>query len=207
MNIKPNDKNEDDGWGKIFLLLYIIIFSLSMIYGTGLKDSFFGALVWSGILTWYIEKKSNEKKQRLNEEKQREKEEADAKISKEKLNALRDADVQGEAYTYQIGRHANETLALRYGLANAKGNKELPNIKLRKIRKLQDAKYEVELTSFGARRAIAIIEPGTEYVKTFYPVEIDWFERNNKLESLLKNNKGLSLADIAKFHIENALKE
>jgi hypothetical protein len=46
----------------------------------------------------------------------------------------------------------------------------------------------------------------TEYVKTFYPIETDWFERNKKLESLLKNNRGLSLADVAKFHIETALK-
>ena len=102
-----------------------------------------------------------------------------------------------------------------YSASRSKGNRvTLPSTQvvcgltmLRSVRhKLQDAHYEVELISFGLRRAIAIIEPGTEYVKTFYPIETDWFERNKKLESLLKNNRGLSLADVAKFHIETALK-
>lgn len=199
MNKKSDDSSKNDGWGSTFFVLLVIIFFILLIFGSGLKDSFLGALVWSGILTWYFEKTSKE-------EKQRKKEIADANIASERLNALRDADIQDEAYTYLIGRHANETLALRYGLVNAKGTKELSYIKLRKLTKLQHTHYEVELISFGLRRAIAIIEPGTEYVKTFYPVESDWFERNNKLESLLKNNQGLSIADIAKFHIENALK-
>lgn len=199
MKKKPNESPENNGWRGTFLILFVIIFFVLLIFRSGLQDSLLGALVWAGILTWYFEKKSKE-------ENQRKKEIEDASIASENLRILRDADIQEEAYTYQIGRHANETLALRYGLVNAKGNKELSDIKLRKLVKLQDAHYEVELISFGSRRAIAIIEPGTEYVKTFYPVETDWFERNKKLENLLKNNKGLSLSDIAKFHIENALK-
>ena len=136
------------------LFFWLSFFFILLIFGSGLKDSFLGALVWAGILTWYFEKNSKE-------ENQREKEIEDARIASENLSTLRNADTQEEAYTYQIGRHANETLALRYGLVNAKGNKELSTIKLRKLVKLQDAHYEVELISFGLRRAIAIIEPGT----------------------------------------------
>jgi len=145
---------------------------------------------------------------------------------------LRDADVQNEPYEYQIGRHANETLAIRYGIANlqeevvpyyyhAKGGKKMRNpdrdrvkvhdgrtIKLRKLRKIDAGadRYEVELSDFRNRKAIAIIEPGTEYVKTFYPLDRSWFSIHADMETTLKVNSTMTLKEIARVHIEKAVK-
>ena len=44
----------------------------------------------------------------------------------------RDAEQQDEPYIYTIGRHAQEALAIRYGIANPSNS-----IKLRKLKKLQ----------------------------------------------------------------------
>jgi len=50
---------------------------------------------------------------------------------------LRDADQQSYPYTYEIGRHGNETLALRYGIANIINNtgEASSRIRVQKIRK------------------------------------------------------------------------
>lgn len=146
-----------------------------------------------------------------------------------KLKAeLRDADQQTAPYTYRIDRHANETLAIRYGIANlteevtpyyyyTKGGTktrdsdrdrkrtiDAKTIKLRKLRKVRKDVYEVEITEWRNRRAFAVIEPGTEYVKTFLPFENDWFERHDKLEQVLKGNKSFSLKELARIHIDKA---
>ncbi|MCG6558260.1 heme biosynthesis HemY N-terminal domain-containing protein [Ruegeria sp. 1NDH52C] len=145
---------------------------------------------------------------------------------------LRDSDIQPEPYTYEIGRHANETLAMRYGIANtvvevtpyfyyAKGGAKIRNpdrdtkrtvdgrtIKLRKLEKVigKEDQYIVELSDFRNRKAIAVIEKGTEYVKTFLPIDKDWFEKHSKLEVLLKGNKTMRLSEIAKTHRDYILK-
>lgn len=128
---------------------------------------------------------------------------------------LRDADQQSYPYTYEIGRHGNETLALRYGIANIINNtgEASSRIRVQKIRKagmlldsgdketVENNCYLVKLSDFRNREALAIIEPGTEYVKTFYPIKKSWFENNSHLESTLKGNYTMSLKEVATFHI------
>lgn len=145
--------------------------------------------MYSGLIFWYLTKKYKEH------------------VQEDESNAWRDADVQVTPYGYVIGRHANETLALRYGLANSHGETENQKINLRKLRLVKKDLYEVELTDFGSRRAIAVIEKGTDYVKTFYPMSEKWFVEQKTLEELLKNNKGIKLYDIAKYHIETKLEK
>lgn len=141
----------------------------------------------------------------------------------------RDADAQSEPFTYQIGTHANEALAIRYGIANletavkeywyyAKGGirKRDPDrdtrimvpaktIRLQKAQKIAKDRYEVLLSDFRDRKAIAIIESGQEYVKTFYPLDDIWFEKHKKLEETLKGNGAFSLKELATFHIQKAV--
>jgi hypothetical protein len=138
----------------------------------------------------------------------------------------RDGDQQATPYTYQIGRHGNESLAIRYGIANqerkvkeywyyAKGGARERNpdrdkvfyepastIRLQKTKKIGKESYEVLLTDFRDRKAIAIIEVGTEYVKTFYPLEHEWFEKHADLEKTLKGNNSFTLKELATFHVQ-----
>ena len=141
-------------------------------------------------------------------------------------DALRDADIQDKAYKYEIGQHANEALALRYGLVNNKkiiergyvyerGGEKVhapekdktryvpaANIRVQKIEKLGANKFRVKLPDFGNREAVAIHEKGTNYIKTFYPLDDTWFEENINLELALKNNSAFTLKELAKFHVD-----
>lgn len=123
----------------------------------------------------------------------------------------RDGDTQHRPYTYEIGRHGNESLALRYGIANCssrEGKIKAPadKIRVQKIRKISESKYEVFLPDFGDRQAIAIIESGAEYVKTFYPRNDSWFKEKKDLEDALKDGKTFSLNKLAEFHVMAAMK-
>ena len=144
-------------------------------------------------------------------------------------DAYRDSEVQTSPYTYQIGRHANEALAIRYGIANQErktteywyfgpGGVKTRNserdtyffepsrtIRIQKIAKLDRDLYEVFLSDFRNRRAKAVIEVGTEYVKTFYPLSDDWFDRNGHLETTLKGNGSFTLKELAEFHVLKAV--
>ena len=118
-----------------------------------------------------------------------------ARAEQERLERLRDSDHQSEPYTYEIGKHANQTLAIRYGIANttletipyyyyAKGGikkrnydrdrKKVVNsdtIKLRKIKRLSgNNQFLVELSGFKKRKAVAIHIAGEEFIRTFYPI-------------------------------------
>lgn len=141
----------------------------------------------------------------------------------------RDGEQQTEPYTYQIEKHGNESLAIRYGIANqerkvkeywyhAKGGEkkrnperdevfyeETKHIRLQKIKKLGKDKYEVLLTDYRNRKAIAIIEVGTEYVKTFYPIKESWFEKYADLETTLKGNGSFTLKELATFHVQKTV--
>lgn len=141
----------------------------------------------------------------------------------------RDADVQETPFEYQIGRHANEALAIRYGIANqkrqviegfyyAKGGKKIrdpdrdkyryvpaSSILARKLEKVGNDKYRVTLPIFGNREAIAVIEIGTDYLKTFLPMDDDWFAKHGQLEEVLKGNGSFSLKELARFHVEKAV--
>mgnify|MGYP004358955911 FL=1 len=140
-----------------------------------------------------------------------------------------DQDVHSRPYEYKTGRHANETLAIRYGIANlekktkeywyyARGGERKRNpdrdriyyapaetIKVQKTKRLKDDQYEVLLTDFRNRKAKAIIEPGTDYVKTFYPMSEDWFDKYANLETVLKGNSSFSLKELATFHVQKVI--
>lgn len=166
------------------------------------------------------EAEAREKKEREEAEKRRE------EIERQKH---RDGDQQASPYTYKIGRHGNESLAIRYGIANqerkvkeywyyAKGGERQRNperdrvfyepastIRLQKTRKISKDLYEVLLTDFRDRKARAIIESGAEYVKTFYPLDDDWFVKNAELEEVLKGNNSFTLKELATFHIQKTV--
>lgn len=141
----------------------------------------------------------------------------------------RDADTQSTPFTYRIGRHANEALAIRYGIANqkqettkgyyyAKGGerKRAPSrdrtryvpagtMRLKKLEKIEANTYRAVLTNYRDREVIAVIEPGTDYIKTFLPKDDAWFVKHQKLEEVLKGNGSFSLKELARFHIEKAV--
>lgn len=157
--------------------------------------------------------------------------EADRKKAAEQAQreAYRDSEIQIAPYSYQIGQHANEALAIRYGIANqerkskeywhfGRGGVKTRNpdrdtfyfepsktIRLQKTSKLSPDHYEVLLSDFRNRRARAVIEVGTEYVKTFYPLDDDWFIRNSHLETTLKGNGAFTLKELAEFHVLKAV--
>lgn len=132
----------------------------------------------------------------IKNKKDAEKNKKEAEAERVRLNKLRDSDIQSEPYTYQIGRHGNQTLAIRYGIVNtkritvpyfyyAKGGVKKRNpdrdktrivdanlITLRKLGRLQGEKnmYLVELKDFKNKKAIAIHIKGDEFIKTFYPI-------------------------------------
>lgn len=141
----------------------------------------------------------------------------------------RDADKQNVPYTYEVDQHANESLAIRYGIANTekkvreywyyaaggvkKRNKDrdtfyyeaADSIRLKKVSKLRDDLYQVLLVDYGNRPARAVIEPGKEYVKTFYPLYDSWFDKYVDLEKVLKNNGTFTLKELATFHVQKAV--
>jgi hypothetical protein len=125
----------------------------------------------------------------------------------------RDADSQDTPYEYECVGHPNRTLALRYGISNhasAEGHwQELRRIKLRKLQQLhtdeEGAHYLAELPAFGNRQVRVVIQPGTDYVKTFYPMSKDWFERHKDLEMILKDNPTFTLKELATFHVQAVL--
>jgi len=142
----------------------------------------------------------------------------------------RDGDQQSTPYTYKISKHGNESLAIRYGIANQekkveeywyypKGGEQprrnpdrdkvyyepATTIRLQKINKVGRNLYEVLLTDFRDRKAKAIIEGGTEYVKTFYPLENSWFNKHADLEKTLKGNGSFTLKELATFHVQKTV--
>lgn len=147
----------------------------------------------------------------------------------ERRQQHRDSDQQAMPYTYQIGKHANEALAIRYGIANqkkskreywyfAKGGERKRNadretvfyepsdtIRLQKTNKISNDLYEVRLSDFRDRKAKAIIEVGTEYVKTFYPMDDGWFVKHADLETTLKGNNSFTLKELATFHVQKTV--
>ena len=75
----------------------------------------------------------------------------------------------------------------------------------KKIRRLGNDLYEVKLSDYRNRKAKAVIEVGTEYVKTFYPMEESWFKKHADLETTLKGNGSFTLKELATFHIQKAV--
>jgi len=140
----------------------------------------------------------NRKNEKL--ERKRILEEKHKKEELERIN-LRDSDCQDEPYTYEVkGTHPNEQFAIRYGIAN-NSNK----IRLKKLKKLQNDYYEVELTDYRDRHAIVVIEKGTEYVKTFLPMDNEWFKKHEDLELTLKGNGSFTLKELATFHVQKII--
>jgi len=152
-----------------------------------------------------------------------------AEKEEKKYKRQRDKDVHLTPFLYQVGQHANEALAIRYGIANNTINDDeksktgdrkgamrdagrgtpsvVPSktILLKKIKCEGNNRYIVELSEHGDRKAKAVIEKGQEYVKTFLPLDDQWFEEYEKLEECLKHNKSFSLKELATFHIQFVL--
>lgn len=122
-------------------------------------------------------------------------------------------DTHTEPHEYRCVGHPNRTLALRYGIANleSNGRRAAPAeyIELRKVAKLSEdedsAHYHAELPKFGNRIVRVVIQPGTDYVKTFYPMSEDWFQKHADLETILKDNPTFSLKELAMFHVQAVL--
>lgn len=196
----------------IYLLFKYWFFALPLLLLVVLFFKFTpkGKKIWKN---WEEErlKKEQEEINRKKEEKRKEEDEKRiAKLAEDARRKFRDADQQNTHYRYEIGRHANETLALRYGIANLNGvdgrGRPAKFINLRKIERVDSNVYLVEISDFRKRKAKAVIEVGTEYVKTFLPMSDDWFSKHADLEKALKGNKTMSLKDIARFHIEKVVK-
>lgn len=154
-------------------------------------------------------KRSDTAEKGLAKEAQRKAEEADQEAievlrKQEELTNQYDANKQDIPCIYQVGRHANETLAIRYGIANLDNNvtKEANKIRIQKTRKVKKDIYEVLLTDFRNRKALAVIEQGTRYIKTFLPLDSKkWFSEHKELELTLKGNKSFTLKELATFHV------
>lgn len=122
--------------------------------------------------------------------------------------SILDQDYHEFPVKYKIGRHAKETLALRYG-----GIIAGDEIIVKKIRpagmyisdkdeeEFQKNCYLLEIFELRNRKALGIIEKGTNYIKTFMPMEKDWFNINMDIELILKGNSKFSIKEIAEFHI------
>jgi hypothetical protein len=178
-------------------------------------------------------KREAEAKQRAEEE-QRQKEEEAKRLTAQREAKMRwcrerDADCQDQPFRYSVDGHANAALAIRYGIANqerlvkeywyhAKGGERrrnperdrpyfapAPFIRVQKVRKLSADMYLVRLSDYRDREARAIIEPGTDYIKTFYPKDDEWFTKHADLELVLKGNPTFSLKELAAFHVQKAV--
>ena len=174
----------------------------------------------------YFERKEKEAEE---VRKRKEQEAADSRQKEAARKQRRDADKQQSPYMYKIGKHGNESLAIRYGIANqerkvkkywyyAKGGERKRNperdkvyyepaktIHIQKTQKLGKDLYEVLLTDYRDRKARAVIEVGTEYVKTFYPLEDSWFRKHADLETALKGSGTFSLKELATFHVQKTI--
>ena len=125
-----------------------------------------------------------------------------------RLRELRDSDVHSEAVYYEIrGRHPLETLAMRYGIAHLERGqdgkmRESNSIMLRKVEPLGSDRFRVTLPGYRDREVIAVIQKGEDFVRTFYPSDPDWFQKNAEWEAVIKGNSTWSLKDIAKMHVD-----
>ena len=150
----------------------------------------------------------------LNRDAIRAKKEAEARDQREEEAERikhRDADSQTSAYEYSCVGHPNNTLAIRYGIANLERNENgrfVPSnlIALRKLEKLKEHHYLAVLPDYGNRRVRVVIEPGTEEVKTFYPLDDDWFHKHADIERTLKDNKTFTLKQLAMLHAQKVIK-
>lgn len=61
------------------------------------------------------------------------------------------------------------------------------------------------LSDYRDRPARAVIEKGTEYIKTFYPINDHWFDKYADLERTLKGNGSFSLKELAAFHVDKTV--
>lgn len=215
-NDKPNDKSEylySRGIAVTLLttIQVIILFLLTV--------PLYFAIPISTLISFFLEPHLAKSYKENFEEKaaKREKDRLELEERLRKSEQLRDAEFQDAPYTYQIGVHGNKMLALRYGIVNnyvesncnKEGfdwNVENQKITLKKIKKIKRGHYEVILPELGGGTAIAVIEPGTEYVKTFYPRSEQWFCDFADLENLIKNNPSFSNRYIAKLHVKAVLK-
>jgi len=127
----------------------------------------------------------------------------------DKLDKLRDACPQLIPYGFQLTAFANQTLAVRYGIANIESNSEesrflerpQTKIRLQKVRALGNDQYVVFLPDFGQQHALVKHQKGSELIEEFLPPDAQWLDKNPDLENLLKNADSLRLQVLAEhFH-------
>lgn len=157
-------------------------------------------------------KKEKEKKEEAEAIAQKENEEAEAREREVARQAFRDADAQDQPYTYEIDRHALETLAMRYGIAHQERGpdgriRDKDTIRIQKLSALGRDRYMATLPDYRDRQVVAVIQKGEEFVRTFYPLDESWFKKNENWEDVLKGNPSWTIKDIARMHVEriNAL--
>jgi uncharacterized membrane protein len=214
-------------------ILYYLFIALFFVFATSLAVvmTFFILRFFYFLLNPKAKQRHKAKKDAEETEKIRQAREiAESELAEQKnQEMLRDADTHHAPYEYNIGRHGNETLAIRYGIANLKKEvipyfyyekggvkkrnpdrdtiiwRDAKTIRLKKLRRIGQSKYEVLISDFRDRKAIAIIEVGTDYVKTFYPIDERWFNIHCGLEEVLKGNRSMSLKELAHFHVEKTV--
>ncbi|KZY43420.1 MULTISPECIES: hypothetical protein [unclassified Oleiphilus] len=129
-------------------------------------------------------------------------------INQEKLNQIaRDKPYSEHPVVFNCTGHPNRTLALRYGVMNAENGVEKNTIRLVKQGLVQGFEgrghYYAELCDYENTKVRVVINEGSDYINTFYPLsDEEWFQKYETLEKLLKNNDSFTLKELAKYHID-----
>ena len=118
-------------WGIVGLILVIVawrwlllIIALALTINGIQSHPYITAIVWGLFIVMGIAGYIWEKAELENQKKAKKKARKEAAM---KMQREMDQDVHSRPYEYKTGRHANETLAIRYGIANLekKDNKNL----------------------------------------------------------------------------------
>jgi hypothetical protein len=121
-----------------------------------------------------------------------------------------DQAVSTEPLIFGCSGHPNRTLALRYGILNVTDGRENSSIVLLKkghVEGFEDrGHYYAELCDFENARVRVVIDEGSDYINTFYPLDDKvWFSKYESLEKLLKNSDSFTLKELAKYYIDIVL--
>ena len=112
-------------------------------------------------------------------------------------------EIEGEKYCpdeYACVGHPSRALALRYGIVN------WGRIRLKKLSELKvDAEGVLclaELLDFKNRKVRVFLAHDKRIVKTFYPMNDDWFHKYADIEEVLKDNDAFDLKELAAMHVQ-----
>lgn len=134
--------------------------------------------------------------------------EHEERLKRERLEReARDKPISDELVSFKCIGHPNRTLALRYGVMNTEDDSENNTIRLLKKGYVpgfeERGHYYAELYDYENTKVRVVIDEGSDYINTFYPLsDKEWFEKYETLEKLLKNNDSFTLKELAKYHID-----